>query len=264
VKNIIARPQDFGLSLPALSNHPYFLSVAIERDIDVALAVQLAGMTLDEFQTLNPQMNKPVILAAATPQILLPYDNANRFVRQLPHHRGPLATWTAWVAPKTMRTAEAAREIGMSEAQLREINRIPSRMLVKVGSTLLVPRTQARLADVSLHVADNAMIALAPDAQALRTVSLKAGRGDSVASVARRYHVSAVQVAQWNEVAPAATFKAGQTILVYVAARGRSARGIRTAQAVSKPHGGLSHTKVARSGKAERTGRKDIRVAHNV
>ncbi|HEX7437285.1 MAG TPA: transglycosylase SLT domain-containing protein, partial [Caldimonas sp.] len=154
VKNIIARPQDFGLTLPALSNHPYFLSVAIERDIDVGLAVQLAGMSLDEFQTLNPQMNKPVILAAATQQILLPYDNANRFVRQLPQHRGPLATWTAWVAPKTMRTAEAARVIGMNEAQLREINRIPSRMLVKVGSTLVVPRTQARLADVSLHVAD--------------------------------------------------------------------------------------------------------------
>ncbi|HEX7440776.1 MAG TPA: transglycosylase SLT domain-containing protein, partial [Caldimonas sp.] len=44
VKNIVARPQDFGLTLPELSNHPYFLSVAIERDIDVALAVQLAGM----------------------------------------------------------------------------------------------------------------------------------------------------------------------------------------------------------------------------
>ena len=72
-------------------------------------------MPLDEFQTLNPQMNKPVILAAGTPQVLLPYDNANRFVRELPQHRGPLATWTAWVAPKTMRPADAAKQVGMSE-----------------------------------------------------------------------------------------------------------------------------------------------------
>ena len=28
-------------------------------------------------------MNKPVILAAGTPQVLLPYDNANRFLREL-------------------------------------------------------------------------------------------------------------------------------------------------------------------------------------
>ena len=35
VKNIVARPEAFGLTLPALENHPYFLSVPIERDIDV-------------------------------------------------------------------------------------------------------------------------------------------------------------------------------------------------------------------------------------
>ena len=40
VKNIVADPQAFGLTLPALENHPYFLSVPIERDIDVELAAQ--------------------------------------------------------------------------------------------------------------------------------------------------------------------------------------------------------------------------------
>ena len=86
VKNIVARPGDFNLRLPELLNHPYFLSVPIERDMDVAVAIKLAGMPLEEFQTLNPQMNRPVILAAGTPQVLLPYDNANRFVRELPKH----------------------------------------------------------------------------------------------------------------------------------------------------------------------------------
>ncbi|MBC8057690.1 MAG: transglycosylase SLT domain-containing protein, partial [Rhizobiales bacterium] len=220
VKNIIARPADFGLTLPPLKNHPYFLSVPIERDMDVAVAVRLAGMPLEEFQYLNPQMNKPVILAAGTPQVLLPYDNANLFVRELPVHRGPLASWTAWVVPTTMRTAEAARQVGMTEPQLREVNRIPPRMLVKAGSTLLVPRGERRQADVSLEIADNATMALAPDAPPLRKVSLKAGRKDSVATVAKRYRVSATQVAQWNGVGSGASFKPGQTIVVYVANKG--------------------------------------------
>ncbi len=43
VMNIVARPQTFGLSLPPLENHPYFLSVLIERDIDVVLAARLVG-----------------------------------------------------------------------------------------------------------------------------------------------------------------------------------------------------------------------------
>ena len=133
IKNLVAKPEAYGLALPAAANHPYFLSVPIERDMDVDLAARLSGMTLDDFKALNPQMNKPVILAAGTAQVLLPYDNANLFVRRLPLHRGPLASWTAWVAPKTVRPAEAAKQVGMSEEQLREVNRIPPRMLVQAG-----------------------------------------------------------------------------------------------------------------------------------
>ena len=234
VKNIVARPSDFGLQLPELFNHPYFLSVPIEHDMDVAVAARIAGMPLDEFQTLNPQMNRPVILAAGTPQVLLPYDNANRFVRDLPLHRGPLATWTTWTAPKTMKPTEAAKSVGMSEAHLREVNQIPARMLIKVGSTLLVPRGNAASADVPSQVADNAVLALAPDAPPLRKVSLRAGRRDSVASVARRYRVSAAQVAQWNGVGAGASFPPGQNLVVYLerASRKAAPATVRTAHAM--------------------------------
>jgi len=219
VKNIVSRPTDFGLSLPAVSNHPYFVAVAIVRDIDIDLAAQLADMPLDEFKALNPQMNQPVILAAGTPQVLLPYDNANQFVRRLPQHQGPLATWTAWVAPKTLRPAEVAKQVGMDETRLREVNHIPPHMLVRAGSTLLVSRAEHRHADVSEHIADNAMVAFAPEAGSQRKLSLKAGKRDSVTSVARRYRVSAALVAQWNGMGTRIHFKPGQTILVYVAAK---------------------------------------------
>ena len=231
VKNIIARPEAFSLTLPALTNHPYFLSVPIERDIDVDVAVRLAGMQLEEFKTLNPQMNKPVILAAGTPQVLLPYDNANQFVRRIAVHRGPLASWTAWVAPKTLRPADAARQVGMSEASLRDVNRIPARMLVKAGSTLLVPRSAQRQTDVSEHIADNATMSLSPDLPPLKRVALRAGKHDTVASIAKRYRVAATQVAQWNHVTAAAGFKPGQTVVVYVAHKAtRQAAAVRSAK----------------------------------
>ena len=233
VKNIVLRPEAFALALPALENHPFFVSVAIERDIDVELAARLAGLSVESFQQLNPQHNKPVILAAGTPQVLLPYDNANLFLRLLPAHRGPLASWTAWVAPKTLKLADAARQVGMAEAQLREVNRIPPRMLVKAGSTLLVPRNANAGADVSEHIAEHASIALAPDVPPVRKVAFKAGKkGDSVAAVAQRYRVSARKVADWNDVAPTARFKPGQTIVVMVP--GKSATRVAAAKAPAK------------------------------
>ncbi|GAP34626.1 transglycosylase SLT domain-containing protein [Piscinibacter sakaiensis] len=256
VKNIVRSPQRYGLALPPLENHPYFLSVGIERDIDVALAARFAGMGVEEFKTLNPQMNKPVILAAGTPQVLLPYDNANEFVRRHAAHRGPYATWTAWTAPKTMRTREVAALHGMNEVALRELNRIPPRMLVKAGSTLLVPRGVARTADVSEHVADHATMALAPDLPPMRRIALRAGkRGETVAGIARRYKVSATQVAQWNKTSPQAKFRAGQTIVVFVPQKSGSRVAAAAREAGAKRGGkGAATARVAgRSGKSAKS-----------
>jgi membrane-bound lytic murein transglycosylase D len=251
VKNIVLRPQAFAITLPVLENHPYFLSVPITNDIDVEVAARLAGISLDEFQQLNPQLNKPVILAAGTPQVLLPYDNATLFVRNLRAHRAPLATWTAWVAPTTLKPADLARQVGMSEAELREVNRIPSGMLVKTGSTLLVPRSPHKSADVSGQVADNAMMLLAPDRPAAVRVTFKAGKkGDSVAAVAKRYAVSADQVAQWNAVASSATFKPGQTVVVMQPARAKAGhRAVSVATARPASAATASPTKRTATGK---------------
>ncbi len=217
MKNIVLRPADYGLSLPRLENHPYFLAVPISRDIDVALVTKLSGLPLEQFKQLNPQMNKPLIVAAGTPQLLLPYDNADAFVKALPLHKGPLSSWTAWNVPRTMKPADAAKAVGMDEEQLREVNDIPPRMLVQAGSTLLVPRQRHHDSDVPGRLADNARLSLSPDGPALRRVALKVGRsGDSIAAVAKRYAVSAQQVAQWNQVGAGARLAPGSTVVVYV------------------------------------------------
>ncbi len=217
VRNIVMRPEVHGLTLPPLENHPYFLSVPVRRDIDVALAARMADMSVDDFKALNPSMNKPVILAAGTPQILLPYDNAEVFKRNLDDHVGPLASWTAWVVPATMKPADAAKRVGLSESTLREVNRIPPRMLVKAGSTLLVPRHAQREADVPEHLADHAHMALAPD-RPLRKVSVQARKGDTLSTLAQRHRVSAAQLAQWNRISEKTRLSAGQKLVIWQAA----------------------------------------------
>lgn len=220
IKNIIQSPQKFAVSLPDLANHPYFLSVNIDRDMDVDVAARLAGVTPELFKQFNPQMNKPVILAASTTQVLLPYDNASAFASNLAAHQGQLASWTAWVVPKTMKAAEAAKMVGMGDVALRDINKIPPRMLVKQGSTLLVSRSANRQEDVSSHLADYASMSLSPEVPptpTLQRINHKAGAAETVATVAARYHVKPALIAQWNKVGPKASFKPGTMVQVYVA-----------------------------------------------
>jgi membrane-bound lytic murein transglycosylase D len=219
VKNIIANPQQFGAELPQIDNHPYFQSVTLERDMDVAVAAHLADVDIEDFKALNPQLNRPVILAAGTPQILLPWDNATVFKRNFDaYNEGKFATWTAWSAPTTMSVAEAARRTGMSEGDLRAINSIPPRMLIKAGSVLIVPRKGPGQPDVTSHVADNAQLSLAPEIVTRRT-TVRAGRHESVASIARRYKLTPHQVAEWNKVGTSASFRAGQHVVVYLPVR---------------------------------------------
>ncbi|MDQ1259093.1 MAG: rane-bound lytic murein transglycosylase [Pseudomonadota bacterium] len=239
VKNIVANPEAFRTDLPLIENHPYFQTVDITRDIDVALAARLADVELADFKALNPSLDKPVILAAGTPQILLPWDNAKVFERNLAAYKeGQHASWTVWSVPSTMSTAEVARRVGMDESELRSINRIPPRMLVKAGSALIVPRSASTRADVAEHVADNGRLSLAPEVVTRRSV-VRARKGDTVASLAQRHRVSAASVAQWNDVKASAAFKAGQDVVLYLPLRmhqsNKASTATRAARKTSTP-----------------------------
>ena len=223
VKNIVARPQAFGATLPAIGNHPFFDTVTIERDMDVAVIARLAGISESDFRALNPSLKQPVVMAAGTPTVLLPWDNAVVFQQNLARHDGPLATWTAWVVPSTMTVAQAAGKLGMSESELRSVNNIPPRMQVRAGSSLLVHRTGARDRDVPEHVADNAMLSLQPDV-VLRRTTVKARQGDTLASLARRYKVPVSSVAEWNKLSAGASLKAGQSITLMLPQRAAVAK----------------------------------------
>ena len=133
----------------------------------------------------------------------------------LAHKENQYASWTVWTLPTTMSVAEVAQRVGMSEGDLRSVNNIPPRMLVKGGSALIVPRSTTSRQDVTEHVADNGQMSLTPEIITRRT-TVRAGKRDSVASMAKRYRLSATSVADWNDTKTGASFKSGQTVVLYL------------------------------------------------
>jgi membrane-bound lytic murein transglycosylase D len=240
VKNIIANPENFRIALPEIENHPYFQTVDIRRDIDVTMAAKLAEVSIDDFKALNPSITKPVLLASGTPQILLPWDSAERFQNNLETFTGGrLTNWTVWIAPSTLKPADAAKRVGMNEAELRSVNQIPSQMLIRAGSTLLVHRPPGMEVDVSLRIADTGQLSLSPDRVPQKT-TVKAGKKETVTSLAQRYKLSPQEVAAWNKLNTTSTLKPGQSVVVYLlrpskASSGQSTRHASTRKKNNRP-----------------------------
>jgi len=193
-------------------------------------------------------------MAAGTPNILLPWDNAKVFEERLKTHHGALASWTAWVAPATMSVAQVAAQVGMSESELRQVNNIPPRMKVRAGSSLLVHRSGPRDRDVSEFVADHAQLSLAPEIVLKRSV-VRARKGDNLSTLAQRYGVSAVSAAGWNRLPVNARLKKGQrlTLMLPQSVRTADAAPARANQRVERAE---RSRKVARDDNADRDNRR--------
>ncbi len=221
VKNIVASPKNFGITLPNIPNHPYFQTVPLPRDMDVRVAAHLADVSMDDFTALNPSGHQPVLLAGGTPQILLPWDNAEIFQRNYETFGGRLASWTAWVVPTTMKVSEAAKKFKMTEAEFRSINNIPPKMLIKAGSALLVPRGDKVKTDVSVAIADTGQVTLAPEVT-LRKSQIRVNKKDTLESFATKHHIKPEQLAEWNKLSLNTPLKQGQVLIIFVSSNGQN------------------------------------------
>jgi membrane-bound lytic murein transglycosylase D len=177
VKNIIANPGQYGITLPLINNQPYFTAVDKTSDIDVAIAAQLAELSVDEFRALNPQFNRPVITGGEKTKILLPQENAAKFTANLAQWGQALSTWTTHKITGAREKIETlASRFHTTPDVIRQANNIPQRMALKVGSTILVPKTSASIdTDIAPEIADNATILLQSEQQPARQHSSRKG-----------------------------------------------------------------------------------------
>jgi len=209
VKNIITYPESFGLTLTDIPNKPYFATVTTSRHIDLELAAEMAGISVEEFTALNPAHNRPVILTKEDEVLLLPVDNVPTFLANLERADQPLVSWQAYPAKKGENLDELAARFGITVEKLKAINSLSRNIQVSNGQALLVPlngeeaKTEFSAFNTHLAVADQSM---------LNAVRHKVRKGDTLSSIARHYHVRLASLQSWNR--GVRILRPGQFILV--------------------------------------------------
>lgn len=214
LKRVILNPARYGVMLPDIPNEPYFMEVPIRFDMDVDLALRLAGITEAEFFALNASVKRPLLIAAATPALLLPHDAAARFAQRLAAHKGAMVNWNV-VRFNNAQWIQSTKAVNGSNAtNLRQVNGIPSGMKPTPGSTLFVPSKNGGAERVPETLVNSAFLSLTPD---LVCKSLTARKADTLSSIAQRFGLKFTDLVRWNPgVAQRKRLQKGQPVIAYV------------------------------------------------
>jgi membrane-bound lytic murein transglycosylase D len=193
LKNIVADPTRYNLSLADVPDAPYFAVVKTSREMDVKRAVELAELPMEEFLSLNPQHNRPVIAGADEYTILLPIDKAEIFAAKLQLVAQPLVSWQAYRVKAGDTLPQVAAKFGMSVETLRSVNGIGTRAQVPVGHALLVPAQT-----VSANNAATLTQTVFTTVPSGRTFYYTVRGGETLARVSAKFGVTPAEIKRWN------------------------------------------------------------------
>lgn len=222
IKNIIARPEKFGILLPSVSNTPYFTTVHKTQDMDIQVAATLAEMPIEDFRALNPSYNRPVIRGDHRTALHLPLDKVEVFNANLDAYTGRLSSWQVYQPRRGQSLASIAKEHGVSLDLLRQANDLDKKASRAPTTALLIPArdTGVRLASYDTGMSVGHAVPAIASSSDRRTLSPKANarthtikKGDTLYSIAKRYNTSVDALRKLNNL-KSNTLSAGARIRV--------------------------------------------------
>jgi membrane-bound lytic murein transglycosylase D len=212
VKNIIANPKLLGLELKTIPNQPYFAVVKASGHIDVVKAAQLADMPVEEFRSLNPGYNRPVIIHAAERHIVVPIDKVDEFHANLERNGDPLVTWQTYTLKKGETLSKVARRFGTTGNRLREVNGFDGRKQIRPGQMLLVPFASDGATNLNETYSSTDFRASPEEYGAARIYLVR--NGDTLPSIAHKHHITVARIKAVNAL-KSDQLHAGQHLVLY-------------------------------------------------
>ncbi len=225
ISEIIAKPQRFNISLAPIPDTPHLTSVNIGSQIDLALAADLAGLSLDEIYLLNPGYNRWATDPEGPHRLLLPVNVADKFIRKL--QTVPASQRIHWIRHR-IRSGETlghiANRYGTTVNVLRQVNKIRGHM-IRAGKSMIIPVATRDLRRYKLSVAQRRKSIQNSIRKGARITHI-VNPGDTWWDLARKYHVGTRQLAKWNGMAPRDFLRPGQKLVIWQGKAQRKAMAV--------------------------------------
>ncbi len=207
----------FGLGDLSMEAPVRWETVDLPGGLTLAQIARMAGVPVEQVRALNPALRR-----GRTPPgrdrwpVRLPPESMAQFTQRWARARPSAPVHR----PRLLRFGETltdlAREVGVSEAALREVNGVLEDERVGAGTTLLVP-VSGRRAEPRPSVPPVIAVPAGPrELPGRRRLFYRVVRGDGLSEIARFFHVREDEVRQWNRIDPSAALQPGMYLQLFV------------------------------------------------
>jgi membrane-bound lytic murein transglycosylase D len=237
---IIRDPARYGITLPAIGNHPYLAQVDVGAPINLSRAAKMAGMSLPELKELNPGYNHTTTDPNGPYTLILPIDRVSYFKQELGMvHDSSKGEWGRYRVQRGDTLQTIAQRFNTSVATLRQEDHLGSN--APVGRVIMVPTgklTSAPQYNNTVYITTRHSVSTEPaTVLAENTISSQIGgetrsdfssapqliakqkthtvkKGDTLASIAKHNGISIHQLEHWNHIRNSKSLRPGAKVIV--------------------------------------------------
>ena len=212
VAEILANPEKYGIKWQPIPDTPYLAVVETGSQIDLAMAAELANMSMDELYLLNPGFNQWATDPEGPHRIIVRVEAEKNFL-------GKLATlsdvdrmhWERHVVKKGETLGQIATRYKTTIAALQQVNELRGN-LIHEGGSLLIPLAQQPESHYTLSLAGRGFSSDTGESSAGQGTLHTVRQGDTLWGIGRKYGVTIAQLIAWNGISARTVLRQGQKL----------------------------------------------------
>ncbi len=215
LSHILQNAEELEYNWPSMSMQPVTELVEVGSQIDLAMAADWAGLTLEQLHALNPGFNRWATDPDGPHQLLLPIDRVGQFTASL----GDISdrqklNWVRHKIKSGDSLLKLAKQYHTSVDVIKRVNELPGNRII-AGDHLMIPVAKQSLDSYSLSQ-DQRILATQNKRRGRYQIQHEVKSGDTFWDLSRTYKVNMRSLAKWNGMAPTDTLRPGQKLSIWL------------------------------------------------
>lgn len=215
IAEIIGNPEKYDINLMPIENEPYMAQVDTYSQIDLALAAELAEVSLEELYILNPAYNRWATDPNGPHKLMLPIEKVEIFEQNLADlPQDKRLSWVRHRISKGQSLLAIAEKYNTTVNLIKNVNNIRGNM-IREGQNLVIPVASRKGKTYSLSAEQRQLALQNTKRSGQEKITYYVNSGDTFWSISRKFNVGYRNLAKWNGMAPRDTLRPGQKLTIW-------------------------------------------------